>query len=118
MKYMVGVLLVGHMFYAGLIQAAPLTHEDCLKCHGSYEALVKKNVQVNTDSGFVNPHVYLPHNAVGTGEIPECLGCHSQHALPPPQNYKDSMASMEPCYSCHHNYEFKKCSECHNNSEK
>ena len=32
--------------------------------------------------------------------------------------YKDTSASLEPCYACHHNYQLKKCSSCHGDKTK
>lgn len=95
------------------VHAGPVLKDDCLKCHGPYEALVGKNVQVESDGGPVNPHVYVPHDAGAKGEIPECIGCHTPHPLPPPAGYHEPTATIEGCYGCHHTYEFKKCSGCH-----
>ena len=70
----------------------PMKKEQCLACHGpTFDDLIKKNVQAQSDSGPVNPHVWIP----------------------PKPGYKDTSASLEPCYACHHNYQLKKCSSCH-----
>ena len=99
--------------FAVAVHAGPVLKDDCLKCHGPYEALVGKNVQVESDGGPVNPHVYVPHDAGAKGDIPECIGCHTPHPLPPPAGYHEPTATIEGCYGCHHTYEFKKCSGCH-----
>ena len=84
-----------------------------MACHGlTFSELVNKNIQVESDTGLVNQHVFLPHNDPN-GEVTECTNCHQVHTMPPPKGYKDDQASLEACYSCHHNYELKKCSSCH-----
>lgn len=87
--------------------------EECLQCHGpSFDDLINKNVRVESESGFVNPHSYIPHGD-RKGEVTECTNCHRTHSFPVEKGYKDETATLEPCYSCHHNYELKKCSSCH-----
>ena len=42
----------------------PMKKEQCLACHGpTFDDLIKKNVQAQSDSGPVNPHVWIPHAA-------------------------------------------------------
>ncbi len=96
-------------------QAQPqkMTKEQCLSCHGPFDALVKRNVQVRADPGPVNPHVYVPH--AQQEKFFDCLLCHSPHALPPPPGFHDKTASLEPCYGCHHGEVLQKCSSCHKN---
>lgn len=53
-------------FLAGAVfaQNAPeaMKKEQCLACHGpTFDELIKKNVQAQSDSGPVNPHVWIPH---------------------------------------------------------
>ena len=86
----------------------------CLACHGPFESFIAKDVKTETDSGPVKPHVNIPHSSKKPEEFLPCVECHVPHTLPPPKNYKDTAASVEPCYACHHNYQFKKCSSCHN----
>ncbi len=108
------LLLAGFVSFP-LQSAETLTKEQCLGCHGpTFDDLIAKNVQAQSDSGVVNPHKWIPHAGDEEKNATECTECHQQHAFPPPKGYKDEMASLEPCYSCHHNYQFKKCSECHN----
>lgn len=92
----------------------PMKKEQCLACHGpTFDDLIKKNVQAQSDSGPVNPHVWIPHAGGDEKNFTECIECHSQHPMPPKPGYKDSNASLEPCFACHHNYQLKKCSSCH-----
>ena len=105
-------------FLAGAVfaQNAPeaMKKEQCLACHGpTFDELIKKNVQAQSDSGPVNPHVWIPHAGGPEIAATECIDCHAQHSIPPKPGYKDTSASLEPCYACHHNYQLKKCSSCH-----
>lgn len=113
MKRLSGLLIAAAGIFALSAEAAPMSKKDCLACHGPYETLVSKNIQVESDSGPVNPHVYLPHKAGAKGDVPECLGCHMPHQIPPPSGYTEPTASLEGCYGCHHTYEFKPCGGCH-----
>lgn len=91
-----------------------LTKEQCLACHGpTFDDLNKKNVQAPSDSGPVNPHVWIPHAGGPDKNFINCTDCHTQHEIPPKPGHKDSGASLEPCYACHHNFELKKCSSYH-----
>lgn len=106
------------LFLAGAVfaQNAPeaMKKEQCLACHGpTFDDLIKKNVQAPSDSGPVNPHVWIPHAGGPEKVATECIDCHAQHSMPPKPRYKDTSASLEPCYACHHNYQLKKCSSCH-----
>ncbi len=95
-------------------QADPLTKEQCLGCHGpTFDDLINKNVQTQSDSGPINPHTWIPHAGGDDKNAIECIECHAQHPMPPASGYKDKNAGLEPCYACHHNYQFKKCGECH-----
>ena len=105
-------------FLAGAVfaQNAPeaMKKEQCLACHGpTFDELIKKNVQAQSDSGPVNPHVWIPHAGGPEKAATECIDCHAQHSIPPKPGYKDTSASLEPYYACHHNYQLKKCSSCH-----
>ena len=65
-----------------------------MACHGlTFSELVNKNIQVESDTGPVNPHVFLPHNDPN-GEVTECTNCHQVHTMPPPKGYKDDQASL------------------------
>lgn len=53
-----------------------------MACHGlTFSELVNKNIQVESDTGPVNPHVFLPHNDPN-GEVTECTNCHQVHTMP------------------------------------
>ena len=93
--------------------AQELTKNDCLGCHGPVENLVKLAPMYESDSGKINPHKYAPHNEQSVDKFPDCKLCHTPHAMPAPKGFKDESANIEYCYSCHHQYNFKKCSECH-----
>ena len=43
------------------VEAAQMTKEQCLGCHGPFESLRAKNIQAEADPAPVNPHVYIPH---------------------------------------------------------
>ena len=58
----------------------PMKKEQCLACHGpTFDDLIKKNVQAQSDSGPVNPHVWIPHAGGDEKNFSECIECHSQH---------------------------------------
>lgn len=109
---MLSLFLVGAVFAQNAPEA--MKKEQCLACHGpTFDDLIKKNVQAQSDSGPVNPHVWIPHVGGPEKAATECIDCHAQHSMPPKPGYKDTSASLEPCYACHHNYQLKKCSSCH-----
>lgn len=47
------------------VEAAQMTKEQCLSCHGPFESLRAKNIQAEADPAPVNPHVYIPHTDKG-----------------------------------------------------
>lgn len=74
-------------FLAGAVfaQNAPeaMKKEQCLACHGpTFDELIKKNVQAQSDSGPVNPHVWIPHAGGLEKAATECIDCHAQHSIP------------------------------------
>ncbi len=85
--------------------------EQCLACHGPYDALVKKDVRTPADPGPINPHVYVPHQ--GGKEYFDCLICHSRHEVPPPKGWKDETVTLDACSGCHHTQTYEKCAKCH-----
>ena len=92
------------LFLAGAVfaQNAPeaMKKEQCLACHGpTFDDLIKQNVQAPSDSGPVNPHVWIPHAGGPEKVATECIDCHAQHSMPPKPGYKDTSASLEPCYA-------------------
>lgn len=96
------------------VEAAQMTKEQCLGCHGPFESLRAKNIQVEADPAPVNPHIYIPHtDKGGMDKIWECTMCHTPHAMPPKKTPNREPANVEACYQCHHQYNFKRCDECH-----
>lgn len=90
------------------------TKEQCLACHGPFESLVAKNIQVEADPSPVNPHKYIPHTKEGgMDKIWECTMCHTPHSMPPKKDPNRERANVEACYSCHHQYNFQRCDACH-----
>ena len=99
---------------AASVGAATMTKEMCLGCHGPFDKLKAKNVQVEADPKPVNPHTYIPHNGKGgMDQVWECTMCHTPHAMPPKKDPNREPANVEACYQCHHQYNFKRCDECH-----
>lgn len=98
---------------ASLAAGAPMKKEECLQCHGPMENLLKLEPKYETDSGKINPHKFVPHDSNDPAKFPECTTCHTPHGMPPAKGFKDQGANIEYCFSCHHNYTFQKCSECH-----
>ncbi len=96
------------------VEAAQMTKEQCLGCHGPFESLRAKNIQAEADPAPVNPHIYIPHtDKGGMDKIWECTMCHTPHAMPPKKDPNREPANVEACYQCHHQYNFKRCDECH-----
>lgn len=84
--------LLTALVFAGASYAA-MTPQDCLQCHGPFEALQKKTENWTDEFGDkVQPHVYLDDKAAnphqGAKVPPNCTGCHEEHPLPPPGDYK------------------------------
>jgi len=76
------------------------TTENCLNCHGSYEALIELTVDsqafLDLNGNAVNPH------ETHQGEV-DCYQCHKMHSSYEPINY---------CNTCHHNG-LASCVTCH-----
>ncbi len=99
--------------------ADKFTSDQCLMCHGgNFDALREKTKNHADEFGdVIQPHQYLdpqsakPHE--GAKVVPECTGCHEQHAIPP--KGKPAQASLSTCYGCHHMENFQKCDSagCH-----
>lgn len=94
------------------VSAVTKDTEQCLTCHGPFDALVKKNVQTPAEPKPINPHVFVPHDS-DKGEFFDCLICHARHDVPPVKGWKDDTASLDACIGCHHTQTFEKCSTCH-----
>ncbi len=85
--------------------------ETCLQCHGPYDALIGKKVEAAADPAPVNPHQYIPHAQTGTlNEVWECTMCHEEHALGAKPKGE---ATIEACFSCHHQKSFAPSDESH-----
>ncbi len=93
--------------------AADMTREQCLQCHGPVGQLAGKDIKFPVDGGTVNPHRFIPHGETVVEKFPVCTVCHKPHPMPPPKGFKDKEANVEMCYSCHHQYTFQPCKECH-----
>lgn len=87
--------------------------DECLRCHGTLESFVAREVRFTVDGVTINPHRYFPHDSKKASDFPACTLCHDPHPLPPPKGYKDASANVYACYQCHHNHTFKRCSQCH-----
>ncbi|MFQ9937039.1 MAG: cytochrome c3 family protein [Parasutterella excrementihominis] len=75
------LFLVGAVFAQNAPEA--MKKEQCLACHGpTFDDLIKKNVQAQSDSGPVNPHVWIPHAGGPEKAATECIDCHAQHSMP------------------------------------
>lgn len=107
----------------GFVTSAPaaVSPQECLACHGPYEALQKKIENWTDEFGEkVQPHMWLDDKAANPHEgakVPaNCTGCHKEHPLPPPAGYKaEAPKSFSLCYGCHHMENFQKCGDagCH-----
>ena len=102
---------------AGPALAAQMTKQQCLQCHGPFEALIAKGIAVEADPRPVNPHTFIPHTKTGgMDQIWECTMCHTPHAMPPKKDPNREKATVEACYQCHHQYNFQRCDGCHGGS--
>jgi hypothetical protein len=87
----------------------------CLKCH-PWEKVVAGSKDWKSPLGDkVNPHYYVPHTSKKAEDIPDCLKCHTAHALPPKDGEIDlKKMDVKWCYTaCHHEKNFIKCDKCH-----
>ena len=89
-----------------------LSSEDCLACHGSYDAIVQASSSWTSPEGdIVNPHTTVDttiptHENPHTSDAPpvECTKCHSEH----PSDVTSADQVEKPdninyCYNnCHH----------------
>lgn len=124
-------VMVMHSPYKGSSQTAPVSAVDlilaqqsdnpivnaCLQCHGPFEELAKKTAGFVNDWGVtVNPHVYVDislGNPHASTNIISCLECHEQHPIPVTANMQVKPGTVNWCYNCHHDEEFRSCSDCH-----
>ncbi len=95
----------------------PPSKEQCIACHGPYDALAKNTEGYIAQSGEKEtPHRFTPHNKSDASAIPNCTNCHQAHALPPVAAAIAAQPKPEVqwCYAaCHHENNFKPCTECH-----
>jgi hypothetical protein len=104
---------------AGKPAAAPAAgradDKGCLSCHGPFNKLIEVTANYVAPSGEkTSPHRYVPHDSKEANDIPDCTHCHTAHALPQPATAIDlSKVSVEWCYTCHHENNFKSCKDCH-----
>lgn len=82
-----------------------VSEEACLACHGSWDELAAKSVDVtvltDADGTTVNPHAM---DRTGDHAAITCTSCHSVHEAETDQK--------ELCLSCHHEDVFE-CRTCH-----
>jgi len=90
---------------------------DCLSCHGPFDQLIASSAKYVAPSGEkTSPHRYIPHASKLAKDIPDCIHCHTAHPLSPLPSAGQidlSKVSVEWCYTCHHEKNFKSCKECH-----
>lgn len=104
--------------YGSANAAEQMTKEKCLSCHGPFDKLIAKNIQIEADPSPVNPHLYIPHTKDGAmDKIWECTMCHQAHSIPPKKDPSREKATIEACYQCHHQYNFNRCDSCHGNKQ-
>jgi hypothetical protein len=95
-----------------------VTTDTCLTCH-PHKKLLQATARYRTAGGVrVNPHVSIdpdspkPH-ASGKG-IADCTNCHEPHPIPPEGPKQKVKANLDYCFgACHHQRNFRRCSECH-----
>lgn len=91
--------------------------EQCLSCHGSWEALAEETEDVTActdDLGtVVNPHA-APDSHIGEGGQLDCTDCHTIHEAQTAEQLDE--AAAKACQSCRHNNEYIACTECHSGS--
>lgn len=90
---------------AKLSKKNTISDETCLNCHGTWEELADKSVDVTvfTDANgtVANPHAL---DRSGDHQIITCITCHTMH--------KEQEDQMNTCLSCHHEDVFE-CYTCH-----
>jgi len=91
------------------LKNAKISEEVCLSCHGSYEELAAKTLEVTllTDANglTINPHTAKSLNAEHEEDI-NCLKCHTVHTQ------QDINKSQNYCMNCHHMKVYE-CNTCH-----
>lgn len=115
MKTLISVALLSLCLCSA--HAAEMTKQQCLSCHGPFEALIAKGITVEADPKPVNPHKFIPHTEKGgMDQIWECTMCHTPHSMPPKKDPHREKANVEACYQCHHQYNFQNSNSCHGGS--
>ena len=89
----------------------------CLDCHGPFDKLIVATTNYVASTGEkTSPHRYVPHDSKLAKDIPDCTHCHTAHSLsslPAKGSIDLSKVSVEWCFSCHHEKNFRSCKDCH-----
>lgn len=83
----------------------------CLGCHGPFDKLINAQIEFTTSGDeTLNPHRFVPHDSKN---VPQCTKCHVPHPIPLKSTDTVPEANVEWCFSCHHQWTFTPCKECH-----
>ena len=99
---------------------AAVSKDVCLGCHGPFDKVIAASTKYVASSGEkISPHQYIPHDAKGAVNVPECTNCHTAHMLSPLPTAGSidlSKVGVDWCYlTCHHQNNFTPCIKCHTN---
>lgn len=94
------------------LRYSEVADEQCLSCHGSYEALAEKTTSstdlVDTNGKVANPHDLPQSPIAGEGhDTITCVSCHSAH-----EQAACVEQAADTCRGCHHTGVFE-CGTCH-----
>jgi hypothetical protein len=103
------------------VASAPATANGgstCLRCHPWDKVMEASTKYVVASSGEkANPHMYVPHDSKEGKDIPDCMKCHTTHALSPaPAKGSIDLSKLDVkwCFdACHHEKNFEPCKKCH-----
>ena len=99
------------------VAASASASKACLKCHPWDKVIAGSTGYATPEGDKVNPHIYVPHDSKAEADIPDCLKCHTAHAVSPMPKKGDidlKKVSVKWCYdACHHEKNFVKCDKCH-----
>jgi hypothetical protein len=92
--------------------------DSCLPCHGPVDKLIKAAPKfVMPDGTKINPHVRVDFLAKKPHEpsdgVVDCVKCHAPHPIPPTSAQDLSNITLDYCFKCHHQEDFRPCSTCH-----
>jgi hypothetical protein len=105
--------------------ASASANSACLRCHPWAKVAEASAKYVTPEGEKGNPHMYVdldgsttkPHSSKSESDIPDCMKCHTAHALSPLPKKGDidlKKVSVKWCYdACHHEKNFEKCDKCH-----